>query len=574
MFPGRGHPNGFFHDSPSTFPADFHRGDEGRGRSQDHQQAASWDYHPGRREERFRGRWHSPFSRDTEPYPADFYGGEEGRCWASQDHPPPARRENQPRRHEEGFRGGWHSPFSRDVEPYPADFYGGEEDRCWAPQDHQEPARWENQARRHKEGVRHGRHSARSPNQHCPESDSREERGGSWDRQRGDFPSKYRGRGWKHPRGPFRGSYRGKFAPRYHHFRRSSSREKFKSSRSSASRSLESRSAPSRKKSVSSKTKPAKSEVHKKPGKAKKDSAAPVKDPKPPQIMGEKRQGFLGKGRVARTRVQPEATQKATDPPSQAGSAMDTEPPASSETTDNPRPVKTEGTELVQLGAADNHGQACCALGTDSVLTGTPEDRRLPDEDIKLVRLEASQETTDHPSQGGSDLTTEPPAPPGTTIRTEETELKSPQLQPEDDLKAPDLLSQAVSALEISPPVWPEVTGELLPVGKEEMELEQLDAYQEAPGCPQACAALSTPLETMEDLRSAAILARKEEIELSYQQYSLAFAVVATMLLQKEPSMEAALGAALRANLRQVGGHCLQELERFIHSYDAGAAHS
>nr|XP_006130483.1 periphilin-1-like isoform X2 [Pelodiscus sinensis] len=518
MFPGRGHPNGFFHDSPSTFPADFHRGDEGRGRSQDHQQAASWDYHPGRREERFRGRWHSPFSRDTEPYPADFYGGEEGRCWASQDHPPPARRENQPRRHEEGFRGGWHSPFSRDVEPYPADFYGGEEDRCWAPQDHQEPARWENQARRHKEGVRHGRHSARSPNQHCPESDSREERGGSWDRERGDFPSKYRGhgcQGWKHPRGPFRGGYRGKFAPRYHHFRRSSSREKFKSSRSSASRSLESRSA-----------------------------------------------------------VQPEATQKATDPPSQAGSAMDTEPPASSETTDNPRPVKTEGTELVQLGAADNHGQACCALGTDSVLTGTPEDRRLPDEDIKLVRLEASQETTDHPSQGGSDLTTEPPAPPGTTIRTEETELKSPQLQPEDDLKAPDLLSQAVSALEISPPVWPEVTGELLPVGKEEMELEQLDAYQEAPGCPQACAALSTPLETMEDLRSAAILARKEEIELSYQQYSLAFAVVATMLLQKEPSMEAALGAARRANLRQGGGPCLQELERFIHSYDAGAAHS
>ncbi|KAM9268617.1 uncharacterized protein RDI95_011751 [Morus bassanus] len=88
-------------------------------------------------------------------------------------------------------------------------------------------------------------------------------------------------------------------------------------------------------------------------------------------------------------------------------------------------------------------------------------------------------------------------------------------------------------------------------------------------GGHQLCSALpmSSPADT--DLRSAAILARKEEIELSYQQFSLTIAVVATMLLQKEPSMEAALGLALRANLRQGWIHHLQELEDFIDSYDS-----
>lgn len=49
-------------------------------------------------------------------------------------------------------------------------------------------------------------------------------------------------------------------------------------------------------------------------------------------------------------------------------------------------------------------------------------------------------------------------------------------------------------------------------------------------------------------------------------------AVVATMLLQKEPSMEAALGLALRANLRQLRLHHLQELRDFIDSYDLATA--
>ncbi|KAM8988492.1 LOW QUALITY PROTEIN: uncharacterized protein PRD47_017633 [Ara ararauna] len=92
-----------------------------------------------------------------------------------------------------------------------------------------------------------------------------------------------------------------------------------------------------------------------------------------------------------------------------------------------------------------------------------------------------------------------------------------------------------------------------------------------AGGSYQLCSGLPNPSPASTDLRSAAVLARKEKIELSYQQFSLTIAVVATMLLQKEPSMEAALGLALRANLRQGRIHHLQELEDFINSYDSAA---
>ncbi|XP_068852025.1 basic salivary proline-rich protein 1-like [Aphelocoma coerulescens] len=91
-------------------------------------------------------------------------------------------------------------------------------------------------------------------------------------------------------------------------------------------------------------------------------------------------------------------------------------------------------------------------------------------------------------------------------------------------------------------------------------------------GRHQLCSTLPTPFPAGIDFRSAAVLARKAEIELSYQQFSLTIAVVATMLLQKEPSMEAALGLALRANLRQRRIHHLQELEDFIDSYDSATA--
>ncbi|KAM7032793.1 uncharacterized protein M8220_012692 isoform 2-T2 [Acridotheres tristis] len=88
-------------------------------------------------------------------------------------------------------------------------------------------------------------------------------------------------------------------------------------------------------------------------------------------------------------------------------------------------------------------------------------------------------------------------------------------------------------------------------------------------GQHQRCSMLPSPFPAGIDFRSAAVLAKKAEIELSYQQFSLTIAVVATMLLQKEPSMEAALGVALRANLRQCRIHHLQQLEDFIDTIDS-----
>ncbi|XP_074833649.1 uncharacterized protein LOC142001902 isoform X2 [Carettochelys insculpta] len=475
-----------------------------------------------------RNGFYHTFSQDSEPYPDYSYEEHDVSPWAPQDHPQPGWWDNPRSRHEEGFQGGWHSPFSRESEPYPADFYGGDEASSWPPEDHPQPGRWDSLPRRHEKGFRDGWYSARPSNHHCPESESREERGHSWDRQRGYFPSKYRGHSWRHHRSPFRGSYQGKFAPRYHQFQHSSSRENVKPR---SSHSPESHSVSSRKRSDSSKAE--KSAAHKKPGKSKKDSAAPGRDPNPPQI-------------------QPEASQKAPDPPSQAGSALDTAPPTLFKTTEPLCPVRMEGTGLlpscrgtpplcrkapqIQQEATENHSQDCCTPEADSVLAETSKDHCVPKEEIKLlhpqVLLEASHKTTDHSSQAGSTLAAELSAPPGTT--------EEPH-----------------------------------PIRTEEAELEQLDTCQEDSGYPyQACSAQSTPSETLEDPRSAAILARKEEIEQSYQQYSLAFAVVATLLLQKEPSMEAAMGSALRANLRQVGGHCLRQLEHFICSYDAGASHS
>lgn len=88
-------------------------------------------------------------------------------------------------------------------------------------------------------------------------------------------------------------------------------------------------------------------------------------------------------------------------------------------------------------------------------------------------------------------------------------------------------------------------------------------------GQQQLSSALPTPFPAGIDSRSAAVLRRKAKIELSYQQFSLSIAVVATMLLHKEPSMEAALGVALRANLRRGRLQHLQQLEEFIDSLDS-----
>ncbi|XP_069731975.1 collagen alpha-1(III) chain-like isoform X2 [Phaenicophaeus curvirostris] len=108
------------------------------------------------------------------------------------------------------------------------------------------------------------------------------------------------------------------------------------------------------------------------------------------------------------------------------------------------------------------------------------------------------------------------------------------------------------------------------PAATEAVELEQAAGEMlAAGGQPRLCSALPKPCPAGKDPRSAAILAKKEEIERSYQEFSLATAVVAAMLLQKEPSLEAPMGLALRAILRQGGMHYVRELEDFIDNYDS-----
>ncbi|KAL7985296.1 hypothetical protein Chor_003866 [Crotalus horridus] len=75
----------------------------------------------------------------------------------------------------------------------------------------------------------------------------------------------------------------------------------------------------------------------------------------------------------------------------------------------------------------------------------------------------------------------------------------------------------------------------------------------------------SAPSWTPKD-RSAAVLARKEELEQAYLQVLLNFGVIAIMLVEKEPCMIEAMSSALRANLRKIGDYYECLLKNYIDS--------
>ncbi|CAI5777617.1 Hypothetical predicted protein [Podarcis lilfordi] len=97
------------------------------------------------------------------------------------------------------------------------------------------------------------------------------------------------------------------------------------------------------------------------------------------------------------------------------------------------------------------------------------------------------------------------------------------------------------------------------------------DADPTHPLCAGEKDGFSSSSRTSED-RSAAVLARKEEIEQAYQRVLLNFAVVTAMLLETKPCMEEAMEAALRANLRRIGNYYECMLKDFIDSYDLANA--
>ncbi|KAG8589097.1 hypothetical protein GDO81_006254 [Engystomops pustulosus] len=76
--------------------------------------------------------------------------------------------------------------------------------------------------------------------------------------------------------------------------------------------------------------------------------------------------------------------------------------------------------------------------------------------------------------------------------------------------------------------------------------------------------------ETARELRTAFILARKEQLEGAFAQDCKTFAFVASTLLKKDPSIEAAVTSALHSSLQEMAGLCVQELHNFIDRYDSG----
>ncbi|XP_053562713.1 periphilin-1 isoform X3 [Bombina bombina] len=93
---------------------------------------------------------------------------------------------------------------------------------------------------------------------------------------------------------------------------------------------------------------------------------------------------------------------------------------------------------------------------------------------------------------------------------------------------------------------------------------------------PASTSPVSTLSDTARALRTAFIVARKEEIELAFAQDCQTYALVASTLLKKDPSIETAIKSALRSTLQEIASQCVHELQNFIDRYDKetnGALH-
>ncbi|XP_015263088.1 PREDICTED: serine/arginine repetitive matrix protein 2-like [Gekko japonicus] len=134
------------------------------------------------------------------------------------------------------------------------------------------------------------------------------------------------------------------------------------------------------------------------------------------------------------------------------------------------------------------------------------------------------------------------------------------------------------TALAVETSIPAETTEHVQSANTEVYESVQLSPSSEDTGfAHQSCArketGTSAPSRVVEDPRSVAVLTKTNQIEQDYLQVMLNFAVVATMLLQKEPCMEQALEVALRANMRSVGDYYESMLKNFIDNYDLSETH-
>ncbi|XP_010583018.1 PREDICTED: uncharacterized protein LOC104842398 [Haliaeetus leucocephalus] len=574
---------------PFPGPADFHGNEEGRWAPHDCPPSPSWDDREDRGgpEDFFGEGWHRPGPWDPRPFPgpADFHGNEEDRRWATHNHAPPPpwddREDNQGP--EDYFGEDWDQPGPWDPGhfPGPADFHGNEEDRRWAPHDRHPPPHWND--REDNQGPEdcfgEGWHwepwsgpscSAWSEfpgeEQHppCPPASVPGERGGFQD----GCPSwGYHGLGVKRSKRLRRGHRELTLVQRLPCSWPSRGNRPFCKS----FRSLPGTSQPGVKEQQRSSS---------------------------PQSLMSCKGGVLSGKQTAQG--PPAASKKVPEPPRPASSPQKSPAIDSRAATEAAEPEQAAEATSVEPGAgqkpAGSHSQVETALETEPAL---PE--RSPAGTGEQLEVEPCSPSVPKAGAGGGSHPHSPTAPPEPAEKVHATagsageagaelcpcsggeqhlqngaeEAKGEAacdgllgvLQPSDNSQVlpgataePDAQpSQACSDICAAPETSP---GTQHPPGSGETE-------PAADSRHQLCSTLPTPSPASTDLRSAAVLARKEEIELSYQQFSLTIAVVATMLLQKEPSMEAALGLALRANLRQGRIHHLQELEDFIDSYDS-----
>ncbi|XP_064327891.1 uncharacterized protein LOC135316864 isoform X4 [Phalacrocorax carbo] len=506
-----------------------------------------------------RGGWQLLPPWDHRPFqgPANFHGNEEDRRWAPYNSPLVLPRDNGEDRREpvDCFGGDWQLHRFLDSRPLhvPADFPWNENDRGWAPRQSPWDDRGDNRGdNRGPVGCfREAWHPEPLPPSHgrfvWPE-----------------FPDKEQHPPWPHTSLPGeRGSFQdgspfsgchglgGKPWRHRHRGRRELTLVQHQPClRPSAGNRASSRSTPS----VSGTSQ---SEVKEK-----------LQHCDPSQPLNSSKDGVQSRRQTA----QGPLAEKERDPKSPGPDRT----PQKSPDTDTHAAEPEEAAEAmpVKPGArqkpADSNGQSPSALETEPA---PPEESSAGTGDCLecFAQVEPSSESVPKAGAGGGSRPQSPTAPPEPAemdhaAASSAGELLS-GLQPPENSQVPLAVtaepdaqpSQACSDTCAAPETSPRTQH---PPGSGEMELAAGSEHQ-------LCSELPMSSLASTDLRSAAVLARKKEIELSYQQFSLTIAVVATMLLQKEPSMEAALGLALRANLRQGRIHHLQELEDFIDSYDS-----
>ncbi|KAM6232515.1 uncharacterized protein M6G45_014448 [Spheniscus humboldti] len=509
-------------------------------------------------EDCFREGWHSPCPWDSRPFPgpADFRGNEEDRRWAPHNCPPlpPWHDREDNRGPEDCFREGWHSPGLWDPRPSPgpADFRGNE-DRRWAPRDCPPLPPWHDREdnRGPEDCFRDGWHLELPPSgPGCfawPEFPNEEQHPpwppASLPGERGHFqdgcPSwGYRGLGGKRCRRLRRGH------------RELTLVERLPCPWPSRGNQPSSRSSPSHS------------------GTSRQGVKEEPQHPDPPQPSSSFKGGAQSREQMAQG--PPAVSGKVPESPRPAGTPQKNPAADPQAATEAAEPEQAAGATPVEPGAeqepAGSHGQGPSASETEPA---PPEESSA--ETGEHLEVEPCSQNVPKAGAGGGSHPHSPTAPPEPAERVHAAASSAGELlgglQPSENSQVPPGAtakpdaqpSQAGSNVCAAPAASP---GTRHPPGSGETE-------PAGGGRRQLCAALPAPSPAGMDLRSATVLARKEEIELSYQQFSLTIAVVATMLLQKEPSMEAALGLALRANLRQGRIHHLQELEDFINSYDS-----